>query len=116
MIGELTNCYPYIHHARNVDTHGLEKSAHPEMKLGAPEVWPVIDVGRPIQKQQVYIMRNVEADPFRATLVPVIDRNVIYNPPTEHLGAAITDQSVLGVARLTIAYLRAMTVEASQLP
>ena len=106
----------YIHHARNLDEHGLEHSAHAENKLGKPEIVRVADVGPHQSTLRSIIMQPVLADTAATKLFPVTDRDVTYNPPVEHLGKPIADLSAVGIAELAISYLRAMTAEAVQLP
>jgi hypothetical protein len=56
---------------------------------------------------------HIRIYPERAKLIRVRDRNVDYDPPTEHLGSTIPEVSPLTVARLMLNYVEAMTIEAS---
>jgi hypothetical protein len=110
----------YIHHARNVDEHGLEGSAHPATKRGEPQLHQMIDIAGSGKDMKVsarpFIMQNILADTRSARLFPVTDRGVTYNPPTEHMGRQIENLSAIGITELAVAYLRVMVGQANQLP
>jgi hypothetical protein len=116
----------YLHHARNIDEHGLE----PVTKL-QPGGIGIGTIGQThvhhlsIQSDQtgrVTIQGQTSGDPLVITatpnsprLVTVIDSGDKYEPPTEHMGAPIKDQSPVTVADLGLAFLRSMTEEAAKL-
>jgi hypothetical protein len=109
----------YIHHARNADEHGLEQISTqvPGYKLG--EIESVIYDTTPDMKLKPFpsmVLRPVEIVPSSAMLFPILDRGVLYTPPSEHLGTKIANPSPIEVAELAVAYLRNMLAEARKLP
>jgi hypothetical protein len=58
---------------------------------------------------------NVSVLPYRAQLIPVVDRGETSSPPELHKGALLKGQSPATVAELAIAYLRSMIAAAAKL-
>jgi hypothetical protein len=112
----------YLHHARNVDEHGLTASTKLlGIKFGAPKIERGLRLGRFGPKPTPTVIDDrivfpILADPSSAQLFAVVDRGVIYNPPTEHLGSAIQDRSAGSIAEIAVSFLRRMVDEARELP
>lgn len=119
----------YLHQARNADEHGIEPIT--VLKPGqitltssgsialqsliinndgtvAAEFVPYSEGAHPV----------VKAEPASAVLISVIDERFgnRFDPPTEHLGAALSDTSPMTVARAGLAYHVALVEEAGKLP
>jgi hypothetical protein len=105
----------YIHHARNVDEHGLEDSASPGYRLGNPRLERVAEYRGRATRVVNYVFRDIHADGSTSVLHPVVDRGVTYPPPDEHMGTPIENPSAVIVGDLAIAYLQAMVAEALRL-
>ncbi|MBZ0141117.1 MAG: hypothetical protein K8H87_15320 [Pseudorhodoplanes sp.] len=120
----------YLHQARHVDEHGLG----PVTELEKPKVVLVED-GKPIAAVENMvgnkgIFRNLEDQPMdpkkisemriyreTAKLIPVFNRGVRYDPPTEHMGSKIEgpEPMTVAVAKLMVQYLEPMVAEAETL-
>jgi hypothetical protein len=116
----------YLHHARNVDEHGLEpvtKLKPGGVGFGSKGTTHIKHLSiQSDQSGQVSIHGETSGDPLlisvkpsMSRLVAVVDRGDKYEPPTEHLGTPITDQSPIVVADLALAFLRSLTKDAAQL-
>jgi hypothetical protein len=82
----------YAAHARNINEHDI-----------APIVkeWDAaLRFDRPVNPTKFFFK------PWSRDLQPVVDRGVTYNPPTSHLGRALSkeEQSPLGVTSLALKY------------
>jgi hypothetical protein len=117
----------YIHHARNADEHGIERITElrpGSVAIGSTGATSIKTLTIETNKEgTTKIEGETSGDPLRITVTPsaarlttVFDRGDKYEPPTEHLGAPISDPSPLVVAELALAYLRGLTDEASKLP
>jgi hypothetical protein len=115
----------YIHHARNIDEHGIEQIT--ELKpgsvgigtTGTTQVERLRIENRP---EGVTVEAKTTGDPLVVSMTPpqprlisVIDHGDRYDPPKEHLGTPISDPSPIKIAELALSYLRSMTDEASKL-
>lgn len=75
----------YLRHARNADEHGIQPIATEwDAKLRATSMG-----GGTVK---------VEWDPWDRPLLPVRNRGVTYEPPTEHLGHSLAERKKAGVA------------------
>lgn len=110
----------YVHHARNVDEHGLANIAAPGLKFGEPQFERVANIGPSSNGITVWgetvPLFPIFADAGQGLLHTVTDRGVAYRPPQEHLGAVIPAPTPMAVADLALAYLEDMVREAAQLP
>ena len=96
--------FNYLHHARNVDEHGLD----PLTQISAPKLSKVSDeyavptdrTGKELLIQIAPGHRLKVAPPTGSQLIPVRDRGVEYQVPSEHLGDAIEVRTVAGLASL----------------
>lgn len=122
----------YLYEARNVDEHGLE--AVTKEKPGSIGVKPVENTGvfyngvfgfkdgkfmvpAATDRHGNPVDLNVTINPSRTILVPVVARgNRTYNPPQEHLGQRLIDSSPIGIAEVSVAYLKMLLQEAAALP
>lgn len=112
----------YIHHARNADEHGIERiTERKPASLGIGSSGATYIKRMTVRHGLIEIEGDgsplkVTVIPGRAELIAVFDHGDKYEPPTQHLGNAISDQSPLAVAELAIAYLRTMIDDAAKLP
>lgn len=87
----------YLHHARNSDEHSLEEVKPPitAMSVEPPEI---------TKPGFQTVTLTVQLDVI-GHLAPVIDRDVHYGVPNEHLGQFIRDPTPISVGHLALAYL-----------
>jgi hypothetical protein len=115
----------YLFQARNDDEHGIEEVVEHVAEMMAighagpwsPDNMMIIDLNSP---GHMKIASNtpvaVERLPAHAALRPVKDiGGNIYQPPTTHKGAYLTDNSPVAVARLGLIHLAAVLEEAEEL-
>ena len=112
----------YIHHARNSAEHGISPPAtfvrqavsfHGVMKPGTMAGLHLTNEGmRPISNDPDLKLRFVEND---VRLLTVKDRDVVYHPPTEHLGQALTAFGASQIGSLAVSYVEQMVKEARTL-
>lgn len=116
----------YVHHARNADEHGilpitdLKPGGIGIRSAGTTQIKKMVIK---TDKDGGSLEAETSGDPLLITitpsivrLIPVFDHGDEYKPPTEHLGAIISDPAPVVIAELALAFLRAMTDEASKLP
>jgi hypothetical protein len=112
----------YIHHARNADEHGIKPIIQHSpgsvsiQSTGSTHIkqfgmWPdgtigINAVGSPLK---------VTVVPNSADLIPVTDRGVTYDPPKQHQGSPIQDQSPAGIGKLVVGHLRTIIADAEKL-
>lgn len=120
----------YLHQARHVNEHGLGPVTEPQL----PKAVLVEDgkqvaaienmVGnkgtfRSLNDQPMDLEKVNEFRIYRETakLIPVLNRGVQYDPPTEHMGSKIDDPApmTVAVAKLMVQYLESMVAEAETL-
>lgn len=114
----------YIHHARNVDEHGLAKITErtaPGLALGVgPGVWRFDGTLGPGGQMRITALggqipgesKFVESIPSKVRLVKVIDRGDPYDPPRDANAKELLPNEV---ADLALDYLRTMIEEAGRL-
>ena len=108
----------YFKHARNVDNHGIEPPAHydsGQVKIGgrAEEGFSrKIEVRFDTGPGGFFETKSLDGKPVavekfgpRLKLNPVKDRGVIYDPPKDHLGRQLVDQSAIGAGRALLKFL-----------
>lgn len=123
--GKLDPLIRYINQARNADEHGIEPVT--ELKGGYLSILPSEEGPTIIQRivilpshievttPQGYYPPELSLTPNRVVLIPVYDDRyggAWYQPPKEHLGRPIEDDSIVGIAELTISYLSSLIDEA----
>jgi hypothetical protein len=115
----------YLHQARNADEHGIAPITN--MLSGRARV--VSDPGArvvttEVTEQALHIdykpgahAIEIEMVQPRIRLAPVTDArfNDKFDPPTEHLGNPLADQSPLNVAQLGLVYVRALVEDAERM-
>jgi hypothetical protein len=102
----------YLHHARNADTHTIQ-----EIVLFAPgsmTIQPTRPGGWFIERMVIRDGQLVEYSgdqpirqeitPPRIQLLPVTDRGVIYQTPTEHCGSPLPSTNPVTVAAIGLTY------------
>lgn len=111
----------YIHQARHADEHGLAPSVLIQDFRAGKDVMPVYNFDgfdkdmKPIYSRTSTVVAPLEIVPSSATLHPVVNRGVTFQPPQEHLGQPIAQPSPQLVAELALSYFRAMVQEAGRL-
>lgn len=120
----------YLHQARHVDEHGLG----PVTEREGPKTVLVED-GKPIAAIENMVgnkgtFRSLGEQPIdpkkvnelriyweTAKLIPVFNRGVRYDPPTEHKGSKIDDPApmTVAIAKLMVQYLEQLVAEAETL-
>lgn len=118
----------YLQQARNADEHGIEPLAKLEpggMFIGGPgesfHLRSLRAVPDGLGGMRVEVETGAGQKPtigFRApyaSLVPVTNRKVRYDPPKQHLGEIIDDPTPLKIAELAFAYHEHMLKEAAAL-
>jgi hypothetical protein len=113
----------YIHHARNIDEHGLTDITRLKPKsvgIGSSGSTYVklleINDGKITKAETSGDPLIVSHYPESAYLVSVVDRGDKYDPPNEHMGKPLADTSPIAVAELAVVYLRSIISDASKLP
>ena len=114
----------YLHHARNVDEHGLAKIAQLEpwqVGLGPgssnAKVERTPDGGTaigPIEPGGWMFISHMIVQSPHAKLQTVTDRGVTYSVPTSHLGNPLPDTSPATIMTLAITHLQTMLDDASK--
>jgi hypothetical protein len=120
----------YLHYARNSDEHGIERVAarggnqrdaitnHP-LKFNERREYTIAEVRDPKTGEVKHT--NLKAWLYGPSLVMIRVHDRRFNdhcdPPTEHLGNKIDldDNSLVGIAKLGVAYLKALVAEAESL-
>jgi hypothetical protein len=118
----------YLFQARDDDEHGLEpvtKHQPGNIKIGVskPGYASGIMGGSILIQNGNVTMRDVqstdgkpilvEVEPAHSQLAPVTGRgNIIYPPPTEHMGHKLESNLPIPVAKLALSYLKALVSEA----
>jgi len=115
----------YLHHARNIDEHGLEpvtKLRPGGVGIGTRGRTHVEHLSIQSDETGIQIRGQTSGDPLvisvtpaSSRLVTAVDHGDKYEPPTEHLGIPIKDPSPVAVANLGLTFLRSMTEDAAKL-
>lgn len=111
----------YLHHARNANEHGIQDTAH-RKAVGAVIEFPngkeaVLRVDSP---DVIFEQQETGGAPIKriiryTDLVPIFDRGVKYDPPTEHLGEAIDTRDPAKISAMALEYLRRIVAEGEKL-
>jgi hypothetical protein len=108
--------FKYLHHARNADEHGIEQitqRASSFMTLGPGAEATLISDGK--SSWTVHDVKGEIGYPQDLVrLFRVHDRKHgnSFDPPTRHLGQALTDLTPIAVATVALGYLQNMLMEA----
>jgi hypothetical protein len=110
----------YLWHARNADEHTLQRinQLQPaEAKVIKPPKEDIEQLERAMNNETRpwAHVGTVEWTPEHVLLLPLVDRGVRYDVPTEHLGKPIENSSPAHIGGLALAYLDAMLKEAKTL-
>jgi hypothetical protein len=122
----------YMHQARNSEEHSIEDVTR-RMKVGDatltfrepfdPKKLEGLQIkidprSRPghvrVSSSNEDVVSTKMFDKPSLMLVRVTNRGVHYDPPNEHLGASLTDQSPLAIGRLFVNYLETLIEDAKQ--
>jgi hypothetical protein len=123
----------YVHHARNSEEHSIEDVTR-RMKLGDATISfqepfdpkkleglqiKIDATSRPghvlVSSSNEDVVSTKMFDKPSLVLVRVTNRGVHYDPPHEHLGVTLSDQSPLNVGRLFVQYLEVLVEDAKRL-
>lgn len=120
----------YLQHARNADEHNVPSVTELDrqkivMMAGDKEVAEIRDMignqGTFQSLSEVGVSPKLETVtelriyPERAKLIRVRDRGTYYDPPEEHLGSTLSDNSPALIATLMVRYIEALITEAESL-
>jgi hypothetical protein len=99
----------YLHHARHADQHSIQPTTCEALLGFTLEIPPAGTVGMEIDKEtgQLRIHGACEIKAVRGPrlmLLPITNRGTQYNPPAEHLGKKLEDNSPNAVAEKGLAF------------
>lgn len=115
----------YLHHARNADFHRFEEIVEPAgpihgikstggVRINSLQIIQGRLVSGSLEPTSPASEITISMYPSHLRLLPVTDRGIVYDVPTQHEGREVGVISVMKAAELAVGYLNRLVVAASQ--
>lgn len=113
----------YIHHARNAEEHGIKYITYRKPNTASIGNGEYLFTPSTRDGHGIWTVKPLNGAPPAIITAPCVKLITVhdprfgdsFDPPTQHLGSPVEDQSPLNVARLGLEYLESLVAEAAEL-